>query len=85
MSLNINHTVLERFLRYVQIDTQSDATSPTCPSTMKQKDLSHLLVKELLEMGIADAHIDENGYVYGTIPSNTCLLYTSDAAAIYTV
>lgn len=71
MSLNIQHTVLDRFLRYVQIDTQSDAASPTCPSTEKQKNLSNLLVQELLEMGISDAHIDENGYVYGTIPSNT--------------
>ncbi|MEO1261207.1 MAG: peptidase T [Bacteroidota bacterium] len=71
MSLNIQHTVLDRFLRYVKIDTQSDATSPTCPSTAKQKDLSRLLVEELLEMGITDAHMDENGYVYGTVPSTT--------------
>ncbi len=71
MSLNLKHTVLDRFLRYVQIDTQSDATSPTCPSTEKQKNLSNLLVRELLDMGIKDAHIDENGYVYGTIPANT--------------
>lgn len=71
MSLKINHTVLDRFLRYVQIDTQSDGSSPTCPSTEKQKDLSSMLVKELLEMGIKDAHMDENGYVYATIPSTT--------------
>ena len=71
MSLNIQHTVLDRFLRYVKIDTQSDATSATCPSTAKQKDLSSLLVKELLEIGVQDAHMDENGYVYGTIPSTT--------------
>lgn len=69
--MNINHTVTERFIRYAKIDTQSDPESPTCPSTEKQKDLGHLLVNELLEMGISDAHIDENGYVYGTIPSNT--------------
>ena len=70
-TLNINHTVTERFLNYVKIDTQSDPESPTCPSTEKQKDLGRLLVKELLEMGVSDAHMDENGYVYGTIPSNT--------------
>lgn len=67
----MQHTVLERFLRYVKIDTQSDATSPTCPSTEKQKDLSRILVKELLEMGITDAHLDDDGYVYATIPSTT--------------
>ena len=45
-------TVTEKFLRYVQIDTQSDATSPTVPSTEKQKNLSHLLATELQKMGI---------------------------------
>jgi len=67
----IDHTVTERFIRYAKIDTQSDSNSPTCPSTEKQKDLAKILVAELLEMGITDAHMDENGYVYGTIPSNT--------------
>lgn len=65
------HTVKERFLRYVQIDTQSDPNSKTNPSTEKQKDLGRLLVKELQEMGIADAELDEFGYVYATIPANT--------------
>lgn len=69
--MQINHTVTERFLKYVKIDTQSDPDSPTCPSTEKQKDLGKVLVAELLEMGIADAHMDANGYVYATIPSNT--------------
>lgn len=69
--MNINHTVTERFLKYVKIDTQSDPNSPTCPSTEKQKDLGHILVEELLAMGITDAHMDEHGYVYATIPSNT--------------
>lgn len=69
--MEINHTVTERFLRYVKIDTQSDPESPTCPSTEKQKDLARILVTELLEMKIKDAHMDENGYVYATIPSNT--------------
>lgn len=71
MELKIDHTVLPRFLRYVKIDTQSDPDSATYPSTEKQKNLGRLLVKELLEMGIKDAHLDEYGYVYATIPSNT--------------
>jgi tripeptide aminopeptidase len=70
-AVNFTHNVTARFLRYVVIDTQSDPASPTCPSTEKQKDLGRLLVSELLEMGIADAHLDEHGYVYGTIPANT--------------
>lgn len=65
------HTVLQRFLRYVTIDTQSDPYSETQPSTEKQKDLSRLLVEELQELGITDAHLDEHGYVYATIPGNT--------------
>ena len=71
MDINIEQSIKERFINYVQIDTQSDPTSPTCPSTEKQKNLGNLLVSELLEIGITDAHIDEHGYVYGTIPSNT--------------
>ena len=69
--MKINYTVTERFLRYVKIDTQSDPNSSTCPSTEKQKDLGHLLVKELLEIGISDAHLDEHGYIYATIPGNS--------------
>ena len=65
------HTVTERFLRYVVIDTQSDPTSPTCPSTEKQKDLGRLLAAELQAMGLSDAHLDRFGYVYATIPANT--------------
>ena len=65
------HTTLDRFIRYVQIDTQSDGNSPTQPSTEKQKDLSRILVQELHDMGISDAELDEFGYVYATIPSNT--------------
>ncbi|ETR75335.1 peptidase T [Afipia sp. P52-10] len=70
-SLAFQHTVLKRFLRYVVIDTQSDPASPTCPSTEKQKDLGRLLVKELQELGLSDAHLDSFGYVYATVPSNT--------------
>ncbi|RMH12134.1 MAG: peptidase T, partial [Gammaproteobacteria bacterium] len=69
--MTYKHTFLDRFLRYVQIDTQSDPNSSTIPSTEKQKDLGRLLVEELQEMGISDAHMDEYGYVYATIPSNT--------------
>jgi tripeptide aminopeptidase len=69
--IKFTHTVTERFLRYVVIDTQSDPASPTCPSTEKQKDLGTLLAKELQEMGICDAQLDEHGYVYATIPANT--------------
>ena len=67
----MQHTAKERFLHYVTIDTQSDPDSPTQPSTEKQKNLGHVLVKELLEMGIEDAHLDQYGYVYGTIQANT--------------
>jgi tripeptide aminopeptidase len=68
---NYTFTAAERFIRYVQIDTQSDPESKTNPSTEKQKDLGRLLVKELQEIGITDAGMDEFGYVYATIPSNT--------------
>lgn len=71
MLTNYKNTSTERFLRYVQIDTQSDSGSTSQPSTLKQKDLSKLLVQELIEMGIQDAHLDEFGYVYATIPSNS--------------
>lgn len=68
---NYKHTVTERFIRYAKIDTQSDPNSPTCPSTMKQKNLGKLLVEELIAMGIKDAELDEHGYVYATIPATT--------------
>jgi tripeptide aminopeptidase len=73
MKLNtlLNFTVNERFLKYVTVDTQSDASSDTVPSTEKQKDLGRILVNELQTIGIADAHLDEYGYVYATIPANT--------------
>ena len=64
-------TVTDRFMRYVQTDTQSDPHSGSFPSTEKQKNLSRILVKELQEMGIADAELDEHGYVYATLSSNT--------------
>jgi tripeptide aminopeptidase len=64
-------TVLDRFLRYAVIDTQSDPASSTQPTTEKQKDLGRVLVEELLEIGLSDAHLDEHGYVYATIPANS--------------
>ena len=68
---NYPHTAAERFMRYVQVDTQSDPNSPTQPSTEKQKNLSKILVEELKALGIADALLDEYGYVYATIPATT--------------
>ena len=63
-------TVTERFLKYVSFDTMSDENSETCPSTAKQKVLGAYLVEEMKEMGISDARMDENGYVYGTVPGD---------------
>src|SRR3569833_1525964 len=73
MKLNswLNFTVAERFLRYVTIDTQSNPNSNTIPSSEKQKDLGRLLVNELIAIGLHDAHLDEYGYVYATVPSNS--------------
>ena len=63
-------TVSERFLNYVSFDTQSDEFSETCPSTPKQRVLGAALVEEMKQMGISDAHMDEDGYVYGTVPGD---------------
>ena len=60
----------ERFMNYIQYDTASDENSPTCPSTEKQLVLARVLVEEMREMGIADARMDEHGYVYGSIPAS---------------
>jgi tripeptide aminopeptidase len=68
---NYRFTAAERFLRYVQIDTQSDPLSTSHPTTEKQKDLGRLLADELKQLGLADAHMDEWGYVYATIPATT--------------
>ena len=68
---NYKFTCVERFLRYVKYDTQSDEESTSFPSTEKQKNLSKDLAKELKDLGLDDAHMDENGYVIGTLPSNT--------------
>lgn len=66
---DMNSPVTERFLRYVQIDTQSDPDSTSIPSTEKQKDLSRLLVDELKRLGALDVTMDDYGYVYATLPS----------------
>lgn len=63
----------KRFLRYVSYETTSDESSETCPSTANQKVLGAAIVEEMLSMGIADAHMDENGYVYGTVPGDPSL------------
>ena len=63
-------SVVDRFLKYVSFDTMSDEFSETCPSSAKQKLLGAALVEEMKEMGIADAFMDENGYVYGTVPGD---------------
>lgn len=68
---NYHFTVTERFIRYVQIDTQSDPQSSTFPSTEKQKNLSRLLVDELKEIGIENAFMDDHGYVIATIAANS--------------
>lgn len=65
-----NHSVAERLMRYVQIDTTADPDSTSFPSSEKQKDLGRLLVKELLDLGVSDAEMDEWGYVFGTVKGN---------------
>lgn len=68
---NYKFTVVDRFTKYVRYDTQSDEDSETVPSTEKQKVLSNDLVAELLELGLNDAHMDDNGYVMATLPRNS--------------
>ena len=63
-------TVTDKFLRYISVETTSDENGTTHPSNLKELDLSRMLVEEMKKMGIADASLDENGYVMGTIPSN---------------
>ena len=63
--------VIERLIRYAKIDTQSDFTSNTTPSTGKQFDLLHLLKEELTTIGLTDITLDENGYLFATLESNT--------------
>lgn len=69
--LNSSNSLQNRFTEYVKIDTQSDPASDSIPSTNKQKNLGNVLVKQLLEIGLTDAHLDKYGYVYATIPSTS--------------
>ncbi len=69
MALDYQHTVAERLMRYVQIDTQSDPYADRFPSTEKQKDLGRVLVDELKTLGLAEVEMDEWGYVFATIPA----------------
>lgn len=64
------NSVSERFLRYVSFETKSDENVESCPSTAGQRVLGKALVEEMLAMGITDAHMDEHGYVYGTVPGD---------------
>lgn len=70
LSADESRALLERFLRYVKIDTESDDNSTSYPSTEKQKDLARLLVDELKSLGVADAVLTESGHVLGTVPAN---------------
>lgn len=74
----MKYSVVERFIRYVKVYTQSDHDSNTFPSTSRQLDLARILVDELNELGLVDVYLDENGYVYGTLPATT----TSSAPVI---
>lgn len=67
----MKNEILKRFTQYVQIDTQSDDSSDTCPSTPGQWNLARHLVDELQDIGMEDVTVDENGYVMATLPSNT--------------
>lgn len=69
IELPASPTLLDRFLRYVKIDTQSDPNSSSFPSTEKQKDLAKILVEELKEIGLSEVELDPYGYVYATIPA----------------
>ena len=73
----MNETVLDRFLRYVAMDTQSSEESSTYPSTEKQLDLLRLLVSELAQLGLSDVTLDKWGYVMATLPGNIPSLYPS--------
>ncbi|MEN9700555.1 MAG: hypothetical protein RLZZ301_1753 [Bacteroidota bacterium] len=69
--MSTSYTVAERFMRYVQIDTTADPQSTSFPSSAKQKDLAKVLYHELLALGLEEVQLDEWGYVFATIPSNS--------------
>ena len=62
--------IIDRFIRYVKVDSQSDPESTTTPSTEKQWDIIRLLVDELKEIGLSEVEVDEYGYIMATLPSN---------------
>ena len=68
--MSTKYNVAERFMRYVQIDTTSDPTSRTFPSSAKQRNLALILLDELQKLGLQDVEVDEWSYVFATIPSN---------------
>jgi tripeptide aminopeptidase len=68
LAAELRDDVLDRFLRYVRIDTTSDQDSDTYPSTAKQRDLGQLLERELRELGLDDVELTEYGYVFATLP-----------------
>ncbi|WP_445614268.1 peptidase T [Geobacillus sp. YF-1] len=63
--------LIERFIRYAKVNTQSDPESDTCPSTQGQWELANMLVEELKAIGMEEVTVDENGYVMATLPANT--------------
>ena len=67
----MNNRLVERFLTYVKVDTQSNEASMSCPSTEKQFDLLNLLKEELNAIGMQEITLDENGYLFATLPANT--------------
>lgn len=70
-ALSMKEKVIERLIRYAKIDTQSNPESPTTPSTEKQFDLLNVLKNELFDIGLTDISLDENGYLFATLPANT--------------
>jgi tripeptide aminopeptidase len=67
----VKDEVIKRFTSYVKVDTQSNESNDTCPSTPGQLTLANMLVEELKQIGMKEVSIDENGYVMATLPSNT--------------
>src|SRR5574340_897522 len=69
--VDLSYSVIERFVRYVKVYTQSAMDSTTHPSTERQFDLAHILADEMKAIGLADVRVDEHCYVYGTLSANT--------------
>lgn len=69
-SAELKKEMVERFIRYIKVDTKSDPTSETCPSTEIQFDLAKILVEDMKSIGLEDVEMDSNGYIMGTLPAN---------------